>query len=67
MESSGTGRFVRLDDLESALQKDNASLESLQAQMRALEGTLAQICTALKIEPAPVKDVTAWDDEHYAI
>ena len=41
------GRFVRLQDVEEALTKDEASLDALQQQMRAMELKIDRLCEKL--------------------
>ena len=53
MNETGAGGFVKLDDVEAALAKDQATIDSLQSQMDALNDKLNLICSKLGVAVPP--------------
>lgn len=52
VQSSSARSFVKLDDVEAALNKNDVTIDGLQAQIRSLEATLERICTKLDVPDA---------------
>ena len=50
LQQSPAKGFVRLDDVEAALIRDEPSIDGLQAQITKLESKLDAICGALKVQ-----------------